>query len=73
MQEKQLQSKTAMLLVSMMFGMFGLHRYSMGYKNWYVQLILTFVCGIGLIWAWIDTIRIAVDAMPMADGRELKS
>ena len=54
-----------MLLVSMMFGMFGLHRYSMGYKNWYVQLILTFVCGILLV--------IAVDAMPMADGRELKS
>lgn len=71
MKEKQLQSKTAMLLVSMTFGMFGLHRYSMGYKNWWIQLLLTFCCGIGFIWSFIDTIRIATDNMPMSDGRRL--
>lgn len=66
--EKQLQSKTAMILISFFVGNLGIHRYMMGYSNWWLQLITFGGCG---IWTLIDFIRIIIGDMKMADGREL--
>ena len=66
--EKQVQSKIAMSLVSFFLGHLGVHRYLMGYSNWWVQLI-TFG-GLG-VWQLFDFIRIITGNMKMADGREL--
>jgi TM2 domain-containing membrane protein YozV len=66
--EKQVQSKIAMILISFFVGNFGVHRYMMGYSNWWLQLI-TFG-GFG-IWTLVDFIRIITGDMKMADGREL--
>jgi hypothetical protein len=66
--EVKLQNKSMMILISLFLGNLGVHRYMMGYSNWWVQLI-TFG-GFG-IWSLIDLIRIIVDDMNMADGRQL--
>jgi hypothetical protein len=66
--EKQVQSKIAMILVSFFLGQLGVHRYMMGYSNWWLQLI-TFG-GLG-IWQLVDFIRIITGDMKMADGRDL--
>jgi TM2 domain-containing membrane protein YozV len=66
--EKNVQSKIAMILVSFFLGQLGVHRYMMGYSNWWLQLI-TFG-GLG-IWQLVDFIRIITGDMKMADGREL--
>jgi TM2 domain-containing membrane protein YozV len=66
--EKQSQSKIAMILVSFFIGQLGVHRYLMGYSNWWLQLI-TFG-GLG-IWQLVDFIRIITGDMKMADGRDL--
>ncbi len=66
--EVKLQNKSMMILISLFLGNLGVHRYMMGYSNWWVQLI-TFG-GFG-IWSLIDLIRIIVDDMNMADGRHL--
>jgi TM2 domain-containing membrane protein YozV len=66
--EKQAQSKIAMILMSFFLGHLGVHRYLMGYSNWWLQLI-TFG-GLG-IWTLVDFIRIIIGDMKMADGREL--
>ena len=65
------QSKLTMIIVSFLLGSLGIHRYMMGYKNWWMQLALTLICGLGAIWAFIDMIRIAIGDMKMEDGREL--
>lgn len=49
-------------------GMFGIHRYLMGYRNWWVMLLT--LGGLGF-WSFRDLVMICVDRMPMADGREL--
>lgn len=66
--EKQTQSKTSMILVSFFVGNLGIHRYMMGYSNWWIQLLTFGGCG---IWTLIDFIRIITGDMKMADGREL--
>jgi TM2 domain-containing membrane protein YozV len=66
--EKQVQSKTAMILMSFFLGHLGVHRYMMGYSNWWLQLIT--LGGLG-IWTLVDFIRIITGDMKMADGREL--
>ncbi len=72
--EKQVQSKTAMILVSFFVGNLGIHRYMMGYSNlmgysnWWLQLLTFGGCG---IWTLVDFIRIITGDMKMADGREL--
>ena len=66
--EKNVQSKIAMILVSFFLGQLGVHRYMMGYSNWWIQLI-TFG-GLG-IWQLVDFIRIITGDMKMADGRDL--
>jgi TM2 domain-containing membrane protein YozV len=66
---KELQSKTSMILITFFLGQFGIHRFMMGYSNWWLQLITFGGCG---IWSLVDLIRIATGDMKMSDGRELK-
>lgn len=68
--QKPAQSKVGMILISFLVGSLGIHRYLMGYKNWWLMLITFGGCG---IWTLVDFIRIIVDDMGMADGRPLKS
>jgi TM2 domain-containing membrane protein YozV len=68
--QKELQSKTTMILISLFLGNLGIHRLMMGYSNWWLQLITFGGCG---IWSLIDFIRIITGDMKMSDGRELKS
>jgi TM2 domain-containing membrane protein YozV len=65
---KQVQSKVAMILICFFLGGIGIHRYMMGYSNWWLMLITAGGCG---IWSIYDLIMIIVDKMPMADGRPL--
>jgi len=66
--EKELQSKTSMILISLFLGNLGIHRFMMGYSNWWIQLITFGGCG---IWSLIDLIRIISGDMGMVDGRKL--
>ncbi len=68
MAEKQLQSKTTMIIISLFLGGLGIDRFMMGYSNWWLKLITLGGCG---IWALIDFIKIITGSMKMADGREL--
>jgi len=68
MAEKQLQSKTTMIIISFFLGGLGIDRLMMGYSNWWLKLITLGGCG---IWALIDLIRIITGSMKMADGRDL--
>ena len=68
MAEKELQSKTTMILISLFLGGLGIDRFLMGYSNWWLKLITLGGCG---IWALIDLIKIITGSMKMADGREL--
>jgi hypothetical protein len=66
--ENPAQSKMTMILVCLFAGNLGIHRYLMGYSNWWLQLITLGGCG---IWSLIDLIQIATGSMKMADGRDL--
>lgn len=68
MADKPVQSKVTMIIVSLFLGGFGIHRYMMGYSNWWLMLITLGGCG---IWALIDFIMIITGKMGMADGRPL--
>lgn len=50
-------------------GMLGLHRYAMGYRNWWIMAL---TLGGLSFWSLRDAILVAVDRMPMADGRPLR-
>jgi TM2 domain-containing membrane protein YozV len=67
-EQKKVQSKMTMALISWFLGVFGIHRYMMGYSNWWLMLITAGGCG---IWTLIDFIRILIGSMKMADGRDL--
>jgi TM2 domain-containing membrane protein YozV len=67
-EQKQVQSKTTMIIVAWLLGYLGIHRLMMGYSNWWVQLITFGGCG---IWSLIDLIQIFTGKMKMADGRDL--
>ena len=67
-QEKPVQQKSTMILISFFLGGLGIHRLMMGYSNWWLMLITAGGCG---VWALIDFIRIVTGGMNMADGREL--
>lgn len=71
--QKPAQKKMMMAIVCWFVGSLGIHRYMMGYKNWWVQLLLFFVCGISYIWSLWDFIMILTGKMKMADGRDLES
>lgn len=68
MEQKEVQKKTMMMIICFFIGGWGVHRYMMGYSNWWLMLITAGGCG---IWTLYDLIQIAMDKMPMADGREL--
>jgi len=74
MANNQPQSKVTVALVCLFLGGLGIHRLMMGYKNWWVMLIVTiFTLGIGgCIWALIDVIRILTGSLKMADGQNLQ-
>lgn len=57
-------------LLAFFIGGFGIHRLYLGYSNWWLQLLLTFLFGIGLIWAFIDFVRIVIGDMGPADGSD---
>jgi TM2 domain-containing membrane protein YozV len=67
-EQKQVQSKTTMILISLFLGGLGIHRLMMGYSNWWIMLITLGGCG---IWSLIDLIKIITGSMKMADGRDL--
>jgi hypothetical protein len=67
-EQKPVQPKLTMILICWFLGAFGVHRYMMGYSNWWLMLITLGGCG---IWSLIDLIQIATGNMKMADGREL--
>ncbi len=69
-EQKPLQSKTTMILICFFLGGFGIHRYMMGYSNWWIQLITFGGCS---IWSLVDLIMIITGSMKMADGRELSN
>ena len=70
MEQKELQSKTTMILVCFLLGGFGIHRYMMGYSNWWLMLITGGGCG---FWTIYDLIQIITGKMNMADGRQLQN
>jgi hypothetical protein len=49
-------------------GFAGGHRFIMGYKSWILQFIT--LGGLG-IWSLYDLVKIALNEMPMADGKPL--
>lgn len=67
-QQKEVQSKTTMILICFFLGGLGIHRLMMGYSNWWLQLITLGGCG---IWALVDFIKIITGGMKMSDGRPL--
>lgn len=67
-EQKPVQPKVTMILISFFLGGFGIHRLMMGYKNWWLMLITFGGCG---LWSLIDFIRIVIGDMKMADGRPL--
>ncbi len=68
-EQKELQSKTTMTLISFFLGGLGIHRLMMGYSNWWLMPI---TCGGCAVWQIIDFIKIVTGKMPMADGRPLE-
>ncbi|MFM2376474.1 MAG: hypothetical protein RLZZ165_1571 [Bacteroidota bacterium] len=66
---KQVQSKVSMILICFFLGGLGIHRYMMGYSNWWLMLVTAGGCG---IWTIYDLVMIIGDNMPMADGRPLE-
>jgi|LakMenE01Jun11ns_1017448.scaffolds.fasta_scaffold9565736_2 hypothetical protein len=67
--EKPVQSKWTMVLITLLFGSFGIHRLMMGYSNWWLMLLTFGACG---WWTIIDLIRIISGKMNMADGTALR-
>ncbi len=67
---KPVQKKMTMALVAFFVGGLGIHRYLMGYSNWWLMIITFGGCG---IWTLYDFIMILTDKMKMADGRPLEN
>ena len=68
-EQKPIQKKLIMALVCWLLGWAGVHRFMMGYSNWWLMLITLGGCG---IWTLYDLIMILTDKMNMADGRPLE-
>lgn len=67
-EQKQVQTKVMMILISFFLGAFGIDRLLLGHSNWWLKLITLGGCG---IWSLIDLIMIATGKLKMADGRDL--
>lgn len=61
-------SRTSAALLSFFFGVLGMHRLAMGYKNWWLMPLT-----LGGFWLWnlYDLIRILSGKMKMANGEDL--
>jgi 1,4-dihydroxy-2-naphthoate octaprenyltransferase len=71
-EQKPAQSKTTMLLICFFIGSLGIHKMMMGYEDWWKRLVLTLLClPVGIIYKWIDLIKILQGKLVMADGRDL--
>ena len=68
MLEKRKYSRLDMALICWTVGIFGIHRFLMGYKNWWMQLLT--LGGLGL-WMLLDLIAILTGKMNMANGEPL--
>lgn len=68
--QKPVQKKMTMALVAFFVGGLGIHRYLMGYSNWWLMIVTLGGCG---IWTLYDFIMILTDKMNMADGRPLEN
>jgi TM2 domain-containing membrane protein YozV len=62
------RSRAMMVVICFFFGILGIHRLLMGYKNWWLML-LTF--GAFGIWMLLDLKQITSGSMKMADGQDL--
>lgn len=69
-EQKPVQKKMIMALVAFFAGGFGIHRYLMGYSNWWIMLVTLGGCG---LWSLYDLVMILTDKMNMADGRPLEN
>jgi hypothetical protein len=56
-------------LLCFFLGVFGIHRYFMGYKYWWLMFLT--MGGIG-IWSLLDLWKIYTGTLAMADGTSLK-
>lgn len=65
----KVQKKMNIILIMLFFGGFGVHRYLMGYSNWWLMPITFGGCG---IWTLCDLYRVITDKLPMADGTPLE-
>jgi hypothetical protein len=65
---KPAPKKFIIALACWITGIFGVHRFLLGYSNWWVQLITFGGCG---LWTFVDLIRILTDKLPTSDGKDL--
>lgn len=65
----KVQSKVTMIIVCLFGGGLGIHRYMMGYSNWWLMPITLGGCG---IWTLLDLFKLVTGKMQMADGTPLK-
>ena len=65
---KKTISRTQAAILCFFFGMLGIHRLVMGYKNWWIMPLT-----LGGLWLWAlyDFVRIMTGKMNMADGTPL--
>ncbi len=63
-------SKTKAAIICFFFGVLGIHRLMMGYKNWW---LMPLTLGGFFLWSLFDFIRIMTGKMTMADGRPLSN
>ncbi len=69
MEEKsKVVSKTQAAILCFFFGIFGIHRLSMGYKNWWLMPLT--IGGFGF-WSLFDFLKIVTGKMTMAGGTPL--
>lgn len=63
------QPRRRMYMMCLFLGFVGGHRFMMGYKTWILQFVT--LGGLG-VWSLYDLVKIALNEMPMADGKLLK-
>lgn len=67
------KSKVIAGLLGIFLGVFGAHRFYLGYPGWGILIILSNVmCGVGAIWGLIEGILCLAGAMRDGDGRPLR-
>ena len=65
-----MKSKTTAIILSVLVGSLGVHRFYLGYTGLGILKLLT--CGGLGIWTLIDLIRICTGSLKAADGSELQ-